>query len=140
MGWNADCGARAALDLGHAAVDEEFDAGDVAGVVGGEEGDGLGDLVGVADAAEGDAGGHAGFKLVGLFLAAWWGPILSQQRGRLWYLPRQSYSAARDVAEGEVRNRKRLPRGLGGRRDDASDCRAGWRVGLNRIPGRSFGR
>src|SRR6185437_17025795 len=63
-------GEVATLDLGHAAVDEEFDAGDVAGVVGGEEGDGLGDLVGVAHAAEGDAGGHAGFELFGLLFAA----------------------------------------------------------------------
>src|SRR5271163_3049686 len=51
------------LDLGQAAVYEEFDAGDVAAVVGGEEDHGFGDFVGGADAAERDHAGHAGFEL-----------------------------------------------------------------------------
>ena len=50
------------LDLGHAAVDEEFYAGDEAAVVGGQEDDGFGDFAGVADAAQGDAGDHAGLE------------------------------------------------------------------------------
>src|SRR4051812_45010229 len=54
-------------DLSHAAVDEEFDAGDVGGVVGGEEEGGPGDLVGVTDAAERDLRGHAGLELPGGF-------------------------------------------------------------------------
>jgi hypothetical protein len=42
------------LDLGHAAVDEEFDAGDVAAVVGGQEHGRPGDLVGGRQAPERD--------------------------------------------------------------------------------------
>ena len=52
--------------MGHAAVDEEFDAGDEAGVVGGEEGDGFGDFVGGAHAAHGDTADESGFELGGI--------------------------------------------------------------------------
>jgi hypothetical protein len=38
-------------DLGAAAVDEQFAAGDVAAVAGGEEQGGRGDLLGLSDAA-----------------------------------------------------------------------------------------
>jgi hypothetical protein len=54
---------RRSLDLGHAAVDEEFDPGDEAGVVGGQEGDGFGDFVGGAHAAHGNAADESRFEL-----------------------------------------------------------------------------
>jgi len=40
-----------ALNLGHAAVDEQFDAGDETAIIGGEEHGCLGDLIGVAHTA-----------------------------------------------------------------------------------------
>ena len=49
--------------MGHAAVYEEFDSGDEAGVVGGEEGDGFGDFVGGAHAAHGNAADESSFEL-----------------------------------------------------------------------------
>jgi hypothetical protein len=57
------CRAPTELDLGHASVYEEFDAGDEAGVVGGEEGDGFGDFVGGAHAAHGDTADESSFEL-----------------------------------------------------------------------------
>src|SRR5277367_6677705 len=50
------------LNLGHAAVDEQFCAGYEAAVVGGQEDDGFGDFAGGADAAQGNGGGHAGLE------------------------------------------------------------------------------
>jgi hypothetical protein len=55
------------LDLGHAAVDEEFDTGDVAAVVGGQEHGRLGDLVGRSHAPERDRADE-GVQLLGVRL------------------------------------------------------------------------
>src|SRR5271163_2377031 len=52
------------LDLGHAAVDEEFDASDEAGVVGSQERDGFGDFVGGAHSAHGDTTDESRLKLI----------------------------------------------------------------------------
>jgi hypothetical protein len=55
------------LDLGHAAIDEEFDAGDVAAVVGGQEHGHRGNLVGGRHAPERNRADE-GIQLLGVRL------------------------------------------------------------------------
>ena len=55
------------LDLGVTTVDEQFDAGDVTGVIGSQEGDGFGNFIAGAHAAHGYAADEAGFELLFLF-------------------------------------------------------------------------
>jgi hypothetical protein len=54
---NSEGSGFAGVDGGHAAVDDEVDAGDVAAGVGGEEDYGVADVFGGADPAGGDFGG-----------------------------------------------------------------------------------
>lgn len=61
--WPGHASEVGQLDLGHAAVYEELDAGDKAAVIGGEEGNGFGDFVGCAEAAQGDTTHHGSFEL-----------------------------------------------------------------------------
>src|SRR2546422_394410 len=62
-------GGRVGLDLGHAAVDEQLDAGDVAAVIGRQEERGLRDLVGAAHPPHRNRGHDILLELLDLRLA-----------------------------------------------------------------------